>query len=431
MERLGRALVFFLSFTFVSATAREKESCDKKPLSNESAGATELANLARNVRQIVEKDWYAASEKMVAKAACRNELPDLAQMEKELLETRRPTGSVQINEVSLSSEDPELAAHFLEMINKEKAFEGDFDVKTDLSGEEFKGCPDVVCLSKKVFGEKQGIKFLWMKSKFGLNPSHIVEPSTRPWKTGEIDPYLKAVVNLPPSVLPIERNKTFTHDKEENGNTMANASITFFAGVDDESEARKEYTAFHELAHYIAGEEEMDRHPEWLHLSGWELDLEKQAALEEALAKAEEEDRKRREQEEVLNWEPEDSWEINLDFNFNTSQNDSFSLNNYSWSAEKDTFYIGEREDPLEKIFGKQISMLELISHYDAMVSNNTEKIISKYGESNPSEDFAESLTAYRYNPAGLKKAAPEKYNFIKDRIFNGQEFINHSSCPF
>ncbi len=55
--------------------------------------------------------------------------------------------------------------------------------------------------------------------------------------------------------------------------------------------------------------------------------------------------------------------------------------------------------------------------------------IVSRYGKSNPAEDFAESASAYRYNPELLKRKSPEKYELIKNVIFNGVEYTSEHSC--
>lgn len=56
-------------------------------------------------------------------------------------------------------------------------------------------------------------------------------------------------------------------------------------------------------------------------------------------------------------------------------------------------------------------------------------KMISKYGASNPSEDAAESIVAYRLDPHKLKKIAPLKYNYLKKHIFDGVEFTSSKAC--
>jgi hypothetical protein len=54
---------------------------------------------------------------------------------------------------------------------------------------------------------------------------------------------------------------------------------------------------------------------------------------------------------------------------------------------------------------------------------------ISEYGTENPWEDYAESLTAYRFNGAGFKKKCPKKYNFIRHKVFSGLEYTDPKSC--
>lgn len=55
--------------------------------------------------------------------------------------------------------------------------------------------------------------------------------------------------------------------------------------------------------------------------------------------------------------------------------------------------------------------------------------VISKYGETNPYEDFAEVATAYRYNAAGLESKCPQKYAYMRDRIFKGVEYKTAEQC--
>lgn len=61
--------------------------------------------------------------------------------------------------------------------------------------------------------------------------------------------------------------------------------------------------------------------------------------------------------------------------------------------------------------------------------SSKTDQIVSKYGLTNPAEDFAETFTAYRYNPATLKKMSPDKYNYMKDNVFLGLEYDSEEKC--
>lgn len=56
-------------------------------------------------------------------------------------------------------------------------------------------------------------------------------------------------------------------------------------------------------------------------------------------------------------------------------------------------------------------------------------KFISDYSYANPQEDFAESMVGYRYDPVTLKKIAPEKYEFIKNKVFGGIEYTGALMC--
>ena len=81
-----------------------------------------------------------------------------------------------------------------------------------------------------------------------------------------------------------------------------------------------------------------------------------------------------------------------------------------------------------------QISFLEL-SHWQLREYNNDDELverewghegqvgygfISDYAKTSPIEDFAESLAAFRYYPETLKEAAPEKFEYFKENVFEG-----------
>ena len=46
-----------------------------------------------------------------------------------------------------------------------------------------------------------------------------------------------------------------------------------------------------------------------------------------------------------------------------------------------------------------------------------------------PKEDFAEALAAYRYRPNYLKQISQEKYDFIKEKVFNGVVYDSEEDC--
>lgn len=49
--------------------------------------------------------------------------------------------------------------------------------------------------------------------------------------------------------------------------------------------------------------------------------------------------------------------------------------------------------------------------------------LISEYAGTDPEEDFAETFSAYRITPEKLRKVSPERYAFMRDRIFKGVEY--------
>ncbi|WP_413580882.1 hypothetical protein [Bdellovibrio sp. HCB288] len=53
---------------------------------------------------------------------------------------------------------------------------------------------------------------------------------------------------------------------------------------------------------------------------------------------------------------------------------------------------------------------------------------VSIYAKTNPFEDFAESVSAYRYAPHRLKSVSRQKYDFVKNVVYGGMEFTG--SCP-
>lgn len=54
---------------------------------------------------------------------------------------------------------------------------------------------------------------------------------------------------------------------------------------------------------------------------------------------------------------------------------------------------------------------------------------VSNYGSTDPDEDFAETAAAYRYNPATLRDQCPKKYDYMKQFVFKGQEYLDSSNC--
>lgn len=54
---------------------------------------------------------------------------------------------------------------------------------------------------------------------------------------------------------------------------------------------------------------------------------------------------------------------------------------------------------------------------------------VSRYAATDVMEDFAESVTAYRYSPARLKAASPARYAFLRKELFEGREYLAPKRC--
>lgn len=67
---------------------------------------------------------------------------------------------------------------------------------------------------------------------------------------------------------------------------------------------------------------------------------------------------------------------------------------------------------------------------HDVWTMGMPHKAVLQYARTNPNEDFAETFFMYRYNGAQLKEMQPEKYQYMKDEVYKGQEFLDQNSCP-
>lgn len=65
---------------------------------------------------------------------------------------------------------------------------------------------------------------------------------------------------------------------------------------------------------------------------------------------------------------------------------------------------------------------------HDAEASGQP-SMASAYAQKNMDEDFAESVTAYRYMAPMLKRRAPARYAFLKDWMFDGLEYGAAAKC--
>lgn len=57
---------------------------------------------------------------------------------------------------------------------------------------------------------------------------------------------------------------------------------------------------------------------------------------------------------------------------------------------------------------------------------SKSDQAVSLYAQKNASEDFAETYAMYRMSPQQLLRLSPRKYQFMRDKVFEGKEFITN-----
>ena len=55
--------------------------------------------------------------------------------------------------------------------------------------------------------------------------------------------------------------------------------------------------------------------------------------------------------------------------------------------------------------------------------NRSAEKCVSEYARQDANEDFAETYMVYVRRPDALREVNPEKYSFMRDRVFDGREY--------
>ncbi|MDO9182368.1 MAG: hypothetical protein Q7U04_08155, partial [Bacteriovorax sp.] len=312
---------------------------------------TELDKLSDFSNQLAKKslqiDWWSADTAQIQSRKCAEKIPTLGEIEDDI-NSRSSTKAephLKAANVEFDNESQELVEAFEKLLTKKDIFGKTVSVENVQENLKINpSCKKVKCAVEKIFGKELGNKILYLNLKYGFNSSEFAFKSSSRLKINEINSLLSAVSSFPASRFPMNKNKQLTRFKKgytlasHNENTVAYAAIAFYDKWANQEASMREYTAFHEMSHYIGSELDLDKNKAWLDLSGW---VEKDG----------------------------------------------------DWKA------------------------------------NKKNSVSSKYGATNPAEDFAEAASAYRYNPKLLKKLNPEKYQFLKETVFDGLEYQKDSEC--
>ena len=356
-----------------------------------------LTDFISEMSPIIDKPWAAASEEQVSSYKCQK----VALTNKEMEEYLEKSTTLNLS---------------LDLLINKKETLIEPAIKTDLSVYQAQNCKDEICKAKKIFGKTQGVELLYMIEKYGLNGSHLIFEDTKPWTSEMLKPYLEGLVAVPEFMLPINKNQQFTKSSIESDD-IADASITFYGGIDGFSQKRITYTTFHEIAHYVAGSLHVEHDEKWMLASGWEDDPSKKTVDFSTPAM----------NFTPLTIEATTTGSLSLGFNSQRLGSSPLSLsssrNPSSMTTSLVTTDFDLSADELQESFNKTKRLLL------EMKNDNTESFISGYAKTNPLEDIAESITAYRFNPKKLKELSPERYEYLKEKVFMGVEYLSDTQC--
>jgi hypothetical protein len=67
------------------------------------------------------------------------------------------------------------------------------------------GCADVPCAVRRIFGEVEGPRLLYLLVRYRYNASHLADASARPWPAEDLADILLALSDLPPATVPFSQ----------------------------------------------------------------------------------------------------------------------------------------------------------------------------------------------------------------------------------
>ncbi len=218
---------------------------------------------------------YGASDRQTLEANCKGQLPQDSQMSEWLnanQSSQRFNGQVHgINLVNESAENIE-ALNYLLTARNELAQDDPTTQKKFSST-----CQKVECVARELFGDT-ALETLYLQRRYGFNASHHAYPRSVKWKKTELRSAMVGILDFPSTHFPLWKSRPFTRflpgqlpSPQYVSATAAEANIRFFDRWAANGIGSRQQTAFHEIAHAIAGESGIDKSPQWRALSGWQI----------------------------------------------------------------------------------------------------------------------------------------------------------------
>lgn len=229
---------------------------------------------------------------------------------------------------------------------------------------------DVIDAAQRIFGEREGLQLLYLFMRYRINGSHIQAVDTSPWEAAELDSIILGLSDLPEHLIPfpIHRyNEHLGYQPIFRHKRGEKINTTSGAGVI----ANAEMTFFDKWSEQPS---ELARRVAILHEASHNL----QYLITDA-----------------QNWTNLSPWPKKIVY--------------AAMSAGKAI--------PVE---------MEIKTTYRRA---HEEPFVTGYSKASPIEDFAESVTAYRYAPLWLLERNPEKYEYLREVIFDGIEYLSEETC--
>lgn len=315
-------------------------------------------------------DWFAAKEAQIAQATCRTRLPvstnDILKYYRNLPpEPGLENGQTEIKGIVFENERPQLLLALAKLLSPKD----DEDIKVPADFQKAfsvnPSCKKVLCAAQKIFGTEVGPQMIFLMDRFNVNTSPYSFVNATPFNADEVADVIRSFELLLPGQTP------FDDFNKQLSRFLPGKTLALY-GDDGGS---------------VLANASMQLFDGW----GKEKSLIRQYALFHEFAH-------------------------------------NFSRSYFTGIAESGSWM---RLSPWKKVktegpFAKYIPY-SYQSDVSKMMAGHP--FVSKYAKENPAEDFAESIMAYRLNPALLQKQSPEKYQLIKQIVFDGIEFQSEKNC--
>lgn len=240
------------------------------------------------LQQLLEytDSYFAVNGPDVQNAPCRTtrSLDDILNILTRQNSSDHQVENYHLRGLHFQNQDPELLEAFFDLVTLTEigGIPKEDHLQPDLSAAAH--CRDVICASRAIFGERVGPKLLFLKHQFGMNGSDIGGADFGVFRPRdfqrltprEINSFIRALDDLPPHLLPLERSRTMARVNYWLPGLYADAVMNFFDSWGEiANDGDLDMVVAHELGHVASGisgnlQSSLHNRPEWLALSGWE-----------------------------------------------------------------------------------------------------------------------------------------------------------------